>query len=120
MVSPASIIHQQLASLLEALIRVFVEVTSAGRLIRAPFAMRLGVLSRVREPDLLFVSKERLGLVLDTYLDGPADAAIEIVSSESVGRDRGEKFVEYERSGVREYWLIDPDRSWADVLPARL
>jgi Uma2 family endonuclease len=39
---------------------------------------------------------------------------IEIVSPESVGRDRGEKFVEYEAGGVREYWLIDPDRQQAE------
>ena len=38
---------------------------------------------------------------------------IEIVSPESVGRDRGDKFVEYEAAGVREYWLIDPEREQA-------
>jgi Uma2 family endonuclease len=31
-----------------------------------------------------------------------------------VGRDRGDKFVEYEAAGVREYWLIDPDRKQAE------
>jgi Uma2 family endonuclease len=35
---------------------------------------------------------------------------VEIVSPESRRRDRGEKFFEYERGGVREFWLIDPER----------
>jgi Uma2 family endonuclease len=44
------------------------------------------------------------------YLDGPADLVVEITSPESIGRDRGEKFVEYEAAGIPEYWLIDPER----------
>lgn len=39
---------------------------------------------------------------------------VEIVSPESVGRDRGEKFTEYEAAGIPEYWLIDPQRRWAE------
>ncbi len=31
-----------------------------------------------------------------------------------MGRDRGDKFIEYEAAGVREYWLIDPDREQAE------
>ncbi len=41
---------------------------------------------------------------------GPADICIEVVSPESVARDYGEKFAEYEKAGVREYWIIDPIR----------
>ena len=39
---------------------------------------------------------------------------VEIVSLESVGRDRGEKFYEYAQGRVPEYWLIDPQMEWAD------
>ena len=49
-----------------------------------------------------------------TYLDGPADVVVEIISPESRLRDRGEKFAEYEMGGVREYWLIDSERHEAD------
>ena len=47
---------------------------------------------------------------MDNYLDGPADLAIEVVSPGSEAVDRGAKFEEYERGGVREYWLLDPHR----------
>jgi Uma2 family endonuclease len=41
--------------------------------------------------------------------------AVEIVSSESAARDRGEKFSEYEDGGVEEYWIIDPIREQLEV-----
>ncbi len=55
-----------------------------------------------------------MDLIKETYLDGPADLAVEIVSPESVGRDRGEKFIEYEAAGIPEFWLIDPERRRAE------
>jgi Uma2 family endonuclease len=39
---------------------------------------------------------------------------IEITSPESLLRDRGEKFAEYELAGVQEYWLLDSERKRAD------
>jgi Uma2 family endonuclease len=53
-------------------------------------------------------------LLKKNYVDGAADVAVEIISPESVGHDRGDKFVEYEAAGAREYWLIDPDRQQAE------
>ena len=41
-------------------------------------------------------------------LNGAADLAVEIISDESVTRDRREKFAEYAKAGVSEYWIIDP------------
>ena len=70
---------------------------------------------RERVPDLMFVARQHLERVKPTYLDGPADLVVEIVSPDSVGRDRGDKFVEYERAGIPEYWLIDPDREQAEL-----
>jgi Uma2 family endonuclease len=77
-----------------------------GKVIGAPFQMRLPRLSR--EPDLLVVVNERLSQLHQTSLEGPADLVVEILSLESIGRDRGEKFVEYREGGVPEYWLVDP------------
>lgn len=60
-----------------------------------------------RVPDLMFISDEHLDRVKDTYLDGAADLAIEVVSIDSLVRDQHDKFLEYQSAGVREYWLID-------------
>jgi Uma2 family endonuclease len=67
-----------------------------------------------REPDIIFVARENLSRLKPTFLDGAADVAIEVISPESQARDRGDKFYEYEKGGVREYWLIDPARKQAE------
>lgn len=111
MTSPASNIHQDLSGFLESLLRIFVESRQLGIVRNAPFQMKL---EHGREPDLLFVAAAHLPRLQETYLDGPADLVVEIVSPESAGRDRGEKFIEYEAGGVLEYWLLDPQRQWAE------
>ena len=85
-----------------------IENKGFGEIVIALFSMYMPKLNRSREPDLIFVSKDRLNLLKETSLDGPADLAVEIVSKESEERDRYKKFNEYEKSGVKEYWLIDP------------
>lgn len=45
--------------------------------------------------------------------------AVEIISPESVDRDRVEKFEEYQAVGIREYWLIDPQRQKAEFYALR-
>ncbi len=112
MYSPASKRHQDIAGFLESVLRSFVEVRQLGIVLSAPFQMRLE--DSGREPDLLFVAADHLDRLKENYLDGPADLVVEIVSPESVGRDRGDKFYEYARGGVPEYWLIDPEMEWAE------
>jgi len=112
MYSPASRQHQLLVGFLEKVLGMFVEQRNLGIVLSAPFQMRLE--DSGREPDLLFVAVDHLDRLKDTYLDGPADLVVEIVSPESAGRDRGDKFYEYARGGVSEYWLLDPEMEWAE------
>jgi Uma2 family endonuclease len=114
MLSPGSDQHQNLIEFLITILRLFNESQQAGWLRVAPFLMRTHVKPSGREPDILFVTNERMHLVQPTFLDGPADLIVEIISPESIGRDRGEKFVEYEAAGIHEYWLIDPLRQQAE------
>jgi Uma2 family endonuclease len=102
--------HQDLVDWLIAILRMFIETHNLGWVRSAPFNMQMPHLNRGREPDILFVTQDRLHIVQESNLSEAADLVIEIVSPESIGRDRGEKFVEYEAAGVREYWLVDPDR----------
>jgi len=41
--------------------------------------------------------------------------AVEVVSPGTRRTDRVEKFVEYARAGVREYWIVDPEESSIEV-----
>ncbi len=60
------------------------------------------------EPDLLFVSREHLGLLTELNVQGAPDLVIEILSPSTRIRDQGVKRHLYERMGLREYWLADP------------
>jgi Uma2 family endonuclease len=108
MVPPASKQHQDIYGFLGSLLRFYVDFRDLGLVLQAPFQMRLDKTRSGREPDILYVASSNIDRVKDTYLDGPADMVIEIVSKESATRDREEKFAEYETAGIREYWLIDP------------
>ncbi len=108
--------HDNLTGFLNAILRAYVEARDLGRVYGDAFQMKLtfdGVI-KGREPDVLFVARTNLGRVSKRFLDGPADLAVEIVSSDSVTRDRVEKFAEYESAGVREYWIIDPSQRAAE------
>ncbi|MFL5802040.1 MAG: Uma2 family endonuclease [Roseiflexaceae bacterium] len=105
---PPVTIHQKIADFFLQLLALYVKLVEQGVVISAPFEMLLHPDGRSREPDLIFIAAENLGRLTDKRLDGPADLAIEIISDESVARDRGDKFYEYQEGGVREYWIIDP------------
>jgi Uma2 family endonuclease len=62
----------------------------------------------VRRPDLLYFSKPRLHLVGDKAIEGPPDLCVEVISPSSTEIDRVDKFDEYRRFGVPNYWLVDP------------
>jgi Uma2 family endonuclease len=109
-VSPVRAQHQRLLQFLHRLLGAFVERRSLGEIFLAPMRMRLDEKPSGREPDFMFIAAGRADRVQETYVDGPADLVVEIVSPESEARDRSTKFLEYEAGGVTEYWLLDPLR----------
>jgi Uma2 family endonuclease len=81
---------------------------SQGGIYYAPLDV---ILSRfdVVEPDLLYVSNERAAEILGEYVTGAPDLVIEIGSPSTRQRDETIKRRLYERAGVTEYWVVDPD-----------
>jgi len=111
--SPVSRRHLDVADFLHALLRLFVRDNNLGIVAHEPFVMRLPDVPAAREPDVFFVSTPNQHRMLDTYLDGPANLVIEVVSLESRERDYSTKYFEYQMGGVDEYWVIDPLRDIA-------
>ena len=85
-----------------------------GDVIASPIDMVLSP-HRVTQPDVAFISKDRLGIITNT-INGPVDLAAEIISLGDRNRDRIEKRDLYEQYGVKEYWLIDPEAQTVEVL----
>jgi Uma2 family endonuclease len=103
-------VHQTILNFLNRLLAEYVEVLELGVVFIAPFEMRLLAQKSARQPDIFVVTKEQLGRLTPERFEGPADLVVEIVSKDSVRRDRQEKFREYQEAGVREYWIIDSRR----------
>ena len=68
----------------------------------------------VYQPDLLFLSKSRLHLITNCVAGAP-DLVVEIVSGDRRKRDYKDKKDNYEAHGVKEYWIIDPDKAHIEV-----
>jgi Uma2 family endonuclease len=100
--------HQIVVRFLLSLFDIFNQFFRVGVFLPAPYQMKLAPDGPGREPDVLFVTRENASRVTEDGVQGPADLVVEIVSDDSVTRDRVEKLEEYEQYGVREYWIIDP------------
>jgi Uma2 family endonuclease len=105
--SPENIDHVGVAGFLHHLLAEFVEQRGLGRVMQG-FLMKTGSHLAGRVPDILFLATGHEGCLRRNYVDGPADLAVEVVSPDSVSRDREVKRREYQEGGVPEFWLIDP------------
>jgi Uma2 family endonuclease len=100
--------HQDVVTFLVTLLRLFVQFFRLGQVLTAPVEMKATPTGNAREPDILFVAQENLARITEDRVEGAADLVVEVISGESVARDRTDKFYEYQEAGVREYWLLDP------------
>jgi Uma2 family endonuclease len=79
-----------------------------GRVFVAPFDVVFSF-HDVVEPDVIFVAPDQLNILTDQNIQGTPALVVEILSPSTRKRDLQPKRQLYERSGVREYWLVDPD-----------
>lgn len=107
--------HQGISGNLHFLIRAWLEVHPIGRLFYAPFDVVLTQFDVV-EPDLLYMSNERAKEILtDLNVQGVPELVIEITSPSTRKRDASLKRALYERTGVSEYWIVEPKGDKARV-----
>ncbi len=113
--SPApSFLHQEVVARFYKSLDAWVAKRRLGKIGIAPLDMVLTT-RRATQPDVVFISNERLGIIGDRLM-GAADLVAEVISPESRRRDRIDKRDLYEQHGVREYWLIDPEARTVEVL----
>jgi len=100
--------HQRVSSQLHLLLGSFVREHRLGQVFTAPTDVVLSDLDVV-QPDLLFVSSARASIITEPNIQGPPDLVIEILSETTRRTDEIIKRKLYERHGVSEYWIVDPE-----------
>jgi len=74
----------------------------------------------VVQPDILWVAEGSPSKWIDDkYLRGAPDLTVEIFSLGTVRRDRKDKFLLYEKFGVREYCMVDPEEKFLEIWELR-
>lgn len=111
--SPSNLGRQDILMFLTLWIGNFGDRFRLGWVYLPPTLLHLPSRPSGREPDSIFVANAHLDRLRRTYIEGPADPMVEIVSPDSVVRDGCDKLAEYEQAGIPEYWIIDELRDEA-------
>lgn len=103
-------IHQLLGGYLFAALYQFVGANGLGEAHFSGLRLRIRP-GQIREPDVLFLSTERMHLAKNNAFDG-ADLCVAIVSGtpDDRKRDYVDKLADYASRGVAEYWIVDPEK----------
>jgi Uma2 family endonuclease len=111
-----TITHQRIHRIIQRQLDAYALRTQSGEMFHAPLDVVLDD-HNTYHPDILFIKKER-SFIIDNkegVIMGAPDLVIEILSKSTAGDDRGAKKDNYEKFGVREYWLVDPKNKSIEV-----
>ena len=115
-VTPAPTLrHQWVSENLGAALREALVEPGHGWLLRAPIGVDLPGTDEGVQPDIVFVSRARSEILVDEGIRGAPDLVVEILSPGTAERDRTIKKKLYERHGVAQYWVVDPDAESVEV-----
>lgn len=98
--------HQIIVTNIYDSIKPLIKTNTLGKIFVAPLDVVFQIGDSV-QPDLIFVATENLGIVKESFISGVPDLLVEVVSKGSVARDYVEKKNDYEKFGVKEYWIVD-------------
>lgn len=109
--------HQRILRNLFLLLYRFVETHSLGEVLFAPLdiLIRRAPL-RTRQPDLLFVSQQRQGIIGNQHIESGPDLVVEILSPSHTRASVEEKLDDYWTIQVQECWLVSPEAGTVEVL----
>ncbi|MCF6149713.1 MAG: Uma2 family endonuclease [Candidatus Kuenenia sp.] len=107
--------HQTISRDLGVALWEFVKKNNLGTVLYAPFDVVLSE-TDVVQPDIVFISNERMGLMTEKNLRGAPDLVIEILSSTTKERDKLVKKRLYMEYGVKEFWIVDPDKKTVEIM----
>lgn len=101
-------LHQIVSGRLYKLISRYVDAKQGGLLLYAPVAVYLDE-KNAYQPDIIYLSPENFDRLKDDGIHGAPDLVMEIISPTSAYYDLRKKLRVYAATGVREYWIVDPE-----------
>jgi Uma2 family endonuclease len=104
--------HQRVSIALSA--ALFQQLSSLGTVLEAPCDVLLSH-EDIIQPDILFVLKERIGIVGEFNIQGAPDLVVEILSQAMRAKNLEAKRKIYSRFGVQECWIVDPKAEIIEV-----
>ena len=106
--------HQMICGKLEFILRKFITENNLGELLFAPCDVYLDE-ENVVQPDIMFISKDRLNIIGEKNIQGAPCITIEIISENSAYRDMVQKKRLYAKFGVKEYWIVIPEEESIEI-----
>jgi len=115
-VTPAPVTrHQAVLQNLSGNLWPYVIKNRLGEVWTAPLDVRLGA-DTALQPDLIFISNARAGIIQEDWIAGSPDLVVEVLSPSTAAHDRATKLPIYAEAGVLEVWFIDPKAKTVEVL----
>lgn len=115
LVSSPNEMHQRVSKRLFLRLIQLLEDNGLGQVYYAPFDVIFSD-TDVVQPDLMFISKERAGIITPANVQGAPNLVVEVLSPSTAQRDWTQKRDLYAKYGVRELWLVAPDARLAWVM----
>jgi Uma2 family endonuclease len=100
--------HQRISRILLVRIGHYLELHGGGEVFGAPLDVVFANESVV-QPDILVIKADRASIIGEKNVHGAPNLCIEVLSPSTRGVDEIEKRKLYERGGVDEYWIVDPE-----------
>lgn len=107
MTPPPAWRHQRGLNRLNVLVAAYVYQRTLGEVVTAPTGVVLDDETGV-QPDLLYISTARAGIISERGVEGAPDMVAEVLSPSTAARDRGIKMRRYAAAGIPHYWILDP------------
>jgi Uma2 family endonuclease len=101
--------HQRAGSTLFGHLWSHVHLHGLGEIVTAPVGVVLDDENGL-QPDLVYVSRDRLDIITERGIFGAPDLVVEVLSPRTQSRDRGVKMRRYAAAGVPHYWILDHRR----------
>ena len=100
--------HQKLSGEIFKQIANYLDIHKSGEIYYAPFDVYLDD-ENVVQPDICFISQNNISILTEAGVEGAPDMIIELLSPSNAYYDLRAKLQLYEKYGVKEYFIVDPE-----------